>query len=107
MPAFRADHWRMVQPDPNGVRGQPHFGCVLIRATDGIHALVENHERTKLIEIHLTNFMGVVKPQGYRSKLSMRASAPKKQTTKKKTTKKRKPKVTALTTFFNELLADK
>ena len=107
MPAYRADHWRMVKPEIDMVKGQPHQGEVLIRATDGVHALVENWERTGVVEIHLTNFMGAVKPQGYTPKVSMRAKAPKKQKEKKKTTKKRKPRATVLSEFFRELLADK
>lgn len=92
MPAHRADHWRMVQPDPNEVRGQPYMGNVLIRATDGVHALVENHDRKGLIEIHLTNFMGAVRPQGYTTKISMVAKSAKTPTVESRKPKKTKPK---------------
>ena len=91
MPAYRADHWRMVNPEIDQVKGQPHLGEVMIRATDGVHALVEDYQRKGLIQIHLTNFLGKVRPQGYYSKISMVPKATK-TTTVEGRTKKTKPK---------------
>tara|TARA_R100000808_G_scaffold11642_1_gene29699 strand:+ start:4206 stop:4619 length:414 start_codon:yes stop_codon:yes gene_type:complete len=79
----RADEYRMVQPAPGEVKGQPHLGSVLIRATDGIHAMVETYERNAVMIIHLTNFLGEVKPQ---------------RTYTKSTTKPKKPKTTKIKT---------
>lgn len=81
----RADEYRMVQPAPGEVRGQPHLDNVLIRATDGIHALVETFERDAVMLIHLTNFLGDVKPQRTYTKSTTK---PKKPKTKKTKTKK-------------------
>ena len=94
MPGYRADKWRMVNPEIDQVKGQPHLGEVMIRATDGVHALVEEiweKENVGLIQIHLTNFLGKVRPQGYTPKISMVAK-PTKTTTVERRTKKTKPK---------------
>ena len=107
MPAYRADKWRMVNPEVDQVKGQPHLGEVLIRATDGVHALVEDYKRKGLIQIHLTNFLGKVRPQGYLPKISMVAKPTKSTTVErrtKKTTKNKKPKTKSeFSKMFDEM----
>lgn len=80
----RADEYRMVQPAPGEVRGQPHLENVLIRATDGIHALVETFDRDAVMLIHLTNFLGEVNPQRTYSKSTTKSKKPKTNKTKTK-----------------------
>ena len=80
----RADEYRMVQPAPGEVRGQPHLENVLIRATDGIHALVETFDRDAVMLIHLTNFLGDVKPQRTYTRSVNKAKKPKAKKTKTK-----------------------
>lgn len=71
IPDKYSDDWRMVLPLIAGVKGQPHYGDVLIRATDGVHAFCEVTWMTTrpVIKIHITNFQGEIRPTTYKDPL--------------------------------------
>tara|TARA_R110000796_G_scaffold71635_8_gene162617 strand:+ start:16495 stop:16941 length:447 start_codon:yes stop_codon:yes gene_type:complete len=61
--------WRMLYPERGGLKGLPHYGTLIIRATDGIHALAELFwgipGQRPLVQISLGNFTGKIRSQSY------------------------------------------
>lgn len=114
IPASRFDDWRMTYPALGTIKGQPHYGDCMLRATDGIHAfceLVWLDNPRPLIKIHFTNWNGQYHPQGWEPKRSWKASSS--RTTKTKTPSKRKSKsasaklLEALTDLLKEVPSPK
>ena len=105
IPLRRIDEWRMVYPAHGTVKGQPHYGECILRATDGIHAYAELFwapAPRPLIKISLTNWEGQIKPQGWTPKESFTA----KQERKPREPRVARPRRTTLTTALQELLAE-
>ena len=67
IPQHEWDDWRMTKPELGQLRGQPHLGTCCIRATDGVHALVEvlSKEPVQVLEAHIENWQGELRPQGW------------------------------------------